>query len=140
MVNLQVFGMAIGLGQEEFAKDSVVTCTANITQISGQKNIYLDVDSNLIIDEEPIVYSVTDKNDLQKVCSMVKDDSSNKYNCSIDVSEFTNKEYGNIMILYSVKLKSGEVSHYKNEIRISGLSAGNGIVDLRALERLHDLF
>ncbi|MGN0143543.1 MAG: hypothetical protein ACI398_01075 [Clostridium sp.] len=122
---------AVGLNNEGFAKNTVVTCAANVSGASSEKKLYLSINKELGIEHQPKVYYVNDNSELVKICDMTESGTDNeniKYECSIG------GDYKNVIVLYSVRLNgSSNITRYENNIKVSGLSNGEGDLDIEQL-------
>lgn len=128
-----------------FARNSMITFAANITNLNEVKNIELSIDSKFKpINEEmindkaiscgqkPRIY-VVENNKLKLICEMNKE-MEGKY----VASDFPGNQYKDIIILYSVLVN--EDGTYNNSVKVSGLSKGDGDSKITAAQKMPELF
>ena len=141
--------MALNQASLNFAKDSVVTIACNIEDIVGTKNIELEL--NYKGDSNTSNESLNSEEKIQ----IVETPRLYKYNYDDSKLDFIGEFEQNVNNFnkYSVKLNSNSRSNYivlysirankdscQNEVRLSGLSKGNGTLKIYAKEELPDLY
>ena len=115
---------------------SVVTCASNITQMVNSKDLSIIIDPDLEFVKTPKIYKVDSEGELQPVAngdySRVSDNQYSYYG-------FDGAVNNNIIVLYSVKLKSKQGDSYVNISKAGNKEARVSILKKTESEQLGDL-
>lgn len=115
---------------------SVVTCASNITQMVNSKDLSIIIDPDLEFVKTPKIYKVDSEGELQPVAngdySRVSDNQCSYYG-------FDGAVNNNIIVLYSVKLKSKQGDSYVNISKAGNKEARVSILKKTESEQLGDL-
>lgn len=115
---------------------SIVTCASNITQMVNSKDLSIIIDPDLEFVKTPKIYKVDSEGKLKAVSNgdyfKVSD---NQYS----YSDFNGATNNNVVVLYSVKLKSKQGDSYVNISRAGNKEARVSILKKTESEQLGDL-